>query len=741
MILIHSITIALSAWLIFLVQPMVSKMLLPFLGGVPGVWNTAMFFFQLLLLLGYLYTHFTYQWFGIRWQKRIHLSLLALTIILSLPLTLHTWEPSLASTMPISWMLYALCATVGLPFFLLSAHAPMLQHWFSHTNHPKAHDPYFLYSASNLGSFTALLGYPLLIEPWLEVSMQNTIWSVAFLLFVLCLARCSMYPHQTSTHKPSIESSTTTPTWMDYGWWTLLAFVPSSLMLGVTHYITTDIASVPLLWIIPLAIYLFTFILAFAPGSPAYKPSIRAQVPLTLIVVTLLSFSIFTAFATLLLFHLFLFFAIAMVCHGQLAARRPNTTHLTHFFIAMSVGGMLGGLLNAIVAPAIFSSVIEYQLMIIVASFLIPLAQRKTCGWRSYMKDVGFAALAFGTLFLLYASFGGYVQIIYEWLELLSIPLDFNQYKSIMMAAYLLALMAFASQAHKNRLRFGLFVVALFYVVPASENAHSHILFMDRNFFGVTQVSVQEDYHKLSHGSTLHGFQKQTGPSRLEPSSYYVPLKDVFHTDLSIAKEYPFAVVGLGAGTLACYGSLNQKLDFYEINPMMAQVAMDKRYFTFLHDCPAATTVIIGDGRIELSKKPDNHYGIIIMDAYNSDAPPVHILTLEAIAGYLSKMRADGLIAFNISNRHMDFSRLLASTGAELGIDAFIKRYQRNGPDESSSVWVIFTRNLKIQKQLSEKEWLPLKNTHATKPWTDDFSSIIPLLIKGHPGTVAAPVE
>ena len=500
-------TIFLSSLLVFSVQPMFAKMVLPLLGGSPGVWNTAMLFFQSMLLLGYIYAHLTTKLLGVRWQAWLHLSVMTL-IFVFLPIGVaQGWTPPLEEA-PVLWLIGLFAVSVGLPFFAVATNAPLLQRWFSHTGHRTAADPYFLYGASNLGSILALLSYPLIFEPLLTSHEQSLAWGWAYAILVGLLVICAVTlwrrdsPTMVSvSSQPTTLSLTTAPLTMPQRLhWLALAFVPSSLLLGVTMHITTDVAAVPLLWVLPLMLYLLTFVIVFArrPWLP-HSWMVLAQ-PFLLIPIGVQRFS--DVLLNLAL-PMAVFFVTTMVCHGELVKRRPQASHLTEFYLWMSLGGMLGGAFNVLIAPLLFNSVIEYPLMLVLACFLRPWP--KTTG-----KWLTAADILWPTLLLV--LFGG--PILMGWH-----PTDWG-IVGILIFCLVLGLGTYSFRNQPVRFGLGVGVILILTIFVGSQDT---VLTRERSFFGVNTVQLTEkgDFRLLVHGRTIHGAQ-HTDPARWEePLTYY----------------------------------------------------------------------------------------------------------------------------------------------------------------------------------------------------------------------------
>ncbi|MBM4272978.1 MAG: hypothetical protein FJ134_00720 [Deltaproteobacteria bacterium] len=725
MLVTYALTLLVSAFLLFLVQPMFAKMVLPLLGGTPAVWNTCMVFYQGALLAGYAYAHGAPSRLGVRRQAVLHLGLLSLAATLALPIGVAPgWTPPTGAN-PVPWLLLLLLVSVGFPFFVVSATAPLLQKWFAHTSHAAAPDPYFLYGASNLGSMLALLCYPLVVEPFLSLRQQAWAWGGGYLALTVFIGGCAVMLWRFPTEIPPAaarvnlnphgDAGSGPLTWGRKARWVLLSLVPSSLLLGVTTYISTDIAAAPLLWVIPLALYLLTFVLVCARKPPLSHDFMVRLEPLglaTLVLLFLLQME--TGTWPLIFLHLMAFFLIAMVCHGELMQLRPAASHLTEFYLWISVGGVLGGMFNALAAPLLFRSLAEYPLMVAAACFLRP----GSWGGKQPVRLLDF---------LLVLAQGALVA------GALRAPVVMDS--SLLRAgiiALLAGLIAWFSHRFRDRpLGFGLGMGALLLASAMSLNSGS-ILYASRNFFGVLQVKLDENgsYYLLTHGTTLHGAQSLDPALYREPLTYYHPtgpLGQVFAAFSPKLAQGRIAVIGLGTGSIAGYGRPGQHFTFYEIDPGVVKIARDSRYFTFLEDCPAEVEVILGDGRLALQHS-DASYDLIILDAFSSDAIPVHLITREALRVYLSKLQDGGILACHITNRYLDLIPVFGSLARDAGLAGIVRQdfpLIENSPRKSPSLWAVLARQpADLALLAADSRWRPLDNS-ANVLWTDDFSNIL----------------
>ncbi len=730
----YAATLFLSASLLFMVQPMFAKMALPILGGAPAVWNTCMVFFQATLLVGYGYTHAVTTWLGVRRQAALHLGLLLLPLF-TLPIAIpQGWTPPVGEN-PIPWLLLLLGVSVGLPFFMVSTSAPMLQKWFSCTSHPSAKDPYFLYSASNLGSMLALLGYPTLIESNLRLFGQSWLWAVGYGLLVMLTLGCAVIlwrspvvtapnprlsTSQNAQSRPSVVDSAAGLTIGQRVRWVILSFVPSSLMLGVTTYLTTEIPPVPLLWVIPLAIYLLTFILVFAKRQILpHKLMIRALPLLVLPIAICIPLQVMQPLWFFIPLHLLMFFVAAMVCHGELAKSRPPTDHLTEFYLWLSVGGVFGGVFNALAAPIVFKTVMEYPLAIVLACLLVPHTQSKAVNRLARWLDFG-----------LPAALGGLVAGLI-WRAMAS-----GLKPGLVRVGLVLGPALIAFTFRHRPIRFGLGVAALILVITFSGESRNRVLHAERSFFGVYRVKepAEAKYRVLFHGSTIHGAQSLDPASRRDPLAYYTrsgPIGQVFAMLSGTGGNSRIAIVGLGTGSMTCYGNPGQEFTFYEIDPSIERIARNAAYFTFLQECPSRVAVVLGDARLSLAKAPDQHYDLIVLDAFSSDAIPVHLLTREALRLQLSKLAHGGILAFHISSRHLDLRPVLGDLAQDAGLvcllqlDSNVTEADRKS-GKTESLWAAMARKEEDLGVLAEdRRWNKCPMRPGARVWTDDFSDIL----------------
>ena len=713
------VTSFLSAWLLFAIQPMSAKMVLPLLGGAPSVWITAMLFFQVTLLGGYAYVHATTRLLGLRRQVLVHLAILAVALV-SLPVQVAWTEPVISQ--PVLWLTAILAVSVGLPFFAVSATAPLLQRWFGHTGHSHAHDPYFLYGASNLGSILGLLSYPVLAEPLLRLDQQGWTWTGGYGVLVLLIAVCALTLRRVSAapdmapERPTLASEPVS--WRRRAHWIALAFAPSSLLLGVTTHITTDVAAVPLLWVVPLTLYLLTFVFVFARRPVLRHQWMVASQPYVLVLTFVLLPFVGKQWVPSVAANLIVFFVTAMVCHGELARRRPAVSHLTEFYFAMALGGMLGGAFNALVAPVLFTNVYEYHLALVVACMLRPT--QAAGGTKARLLDAVLPALLFALLIL-----PGRLGLPWPW-----------ELGGLAYLAYRIVVLVLIFGFKERPLRFGLGMAA-FLMVNSLFGDTSNIVAQARSFFGVYKVTAHEKGAKayiLSHGTTIHGVQYADPATRREPLAYYTepgPLGQLFAALAGSGRPRSIGVIGLGAGAAICYQRPGQRWTIYEIDPLVTRIAQDTRFFNYLADCmdDARMEIAHGDARLSLQGAEDGQFDLLILDAFSSNAIPVHLLTREAMALYFEKLSEDGIVMFHISNRHLNLVRVLSGLLDDAGLAGLSQRHR---PDQEAgrwhyrSHWVAIGRTREALTFLSDdSRWTAITATPDSVLWTDDFSNIV----------------
>ncbi|MFK7839136.1 MAG: fused MFS/spermidine synthase [Bdellovibrionales bacterium] len=734
---VFAFTLFLSATLLFSVQPMFSKMVLPMLGGTPQVWNTAMLFFQATLLAGYAYAHGTSKFLSIKAQACVHIVLLFICLVF-LPLAIPEGSSPPTDSDPTLWQLSLMAMCIGGPFFVVAANAPMFQRWFASTPHPDADNPYFLYGASNFGSMASLLCYPFLIEPIMGLTGQSDAWSFGYygliLFTIVSVALVIIGNKSTDTNKANSNAPLKQQlSWKLRATWLFWAFIPSSMMLGVTTYITTDIASAPLLWIAPLALYVGSFIIVFARRELISNKTLNFLVFAGLMAVLGLSIlfknMLFNPFLIIGI-HFSFFFVVAVACHKRLADLKPDASNLTEFYLLMSVGGVLGGFFNAIIAPQFFTSAIEYYFVICLACFVrYSWSENQSFrnsieNFKTYLKQ-GLKTF-FTTEKNLYPFFiigAGILLISYDNLLL---NLILGIIIMVMMIEYYDKRFLFAG--------FYIFLLTLFPPASSKIIMQTDILHQERNFFGVIRVIDTEDNLRiLMHGTTNHGVQSLDKEHKLHPISYYggnSPSKELMDIYGEIPGPQNIAIAGLGSGVTACFQKEGRHFDFFEIDPSIVEIAQNPDYFTFLSDCGSDHRVILGDARLTIADQPDNKYDLIFMDAFSSDSVPIHLLTKEAIELYLEKLKPDGTILFHISNRHLDLEPILSAAAKSVGIKSLADISIGGKIDDTDleyypTHFVAFTNNPNRIDALRGKGWVDTIDRPDVKLWTDQYSNIL----------------
>jgi len=751
MLLLFSLTLFVSAALMFAVQPMYGRMVLPLLGGSPSVWNTVMVFYQVALLVGYGYAHALSRR-GSRWWI-LHLALLLVALCV-LPLRLRPDQTPPPGGDPVAWLILTMASSVALPFLLISTTGPLLQRWFAHTGHLHARDPYFLYSASNVGSMLGLLAYPFLIEPRWTLQEQSRGWTAGYVLLLLLIGACAMAArrrlavpgHTDGAADAALSSGDDRIGTRQRLHWLALAFAPSSLMLGVTTHLSMDLVAVPLLWIVPLAIYLLTFILAFArrPLIPAGLLS-RLQVFAVLgVLIVLVSHGSEPLWFVGGL-HLVALFTLALTCHGVLARSRPAVAHLTEFYVWVAAGGALGGMFNALLAPLVFRSVAEYPLALVVASLLAPVWPTRSTSPRvpeaipvdgdgSHLRSTA-AAGSLGRDLVVGVTFTACASAII--LLVRAFGHDWHRAEFIL----LVTLLCFPLFALRRRpMRFGVALGGALLLSPLAGSSDRSTLHAERSFFGIHRVlSVRAGegrMHRLVHGTTLHGMQWSEPERCDEPLSYYHragPAGQVFATFGQTPRAATIGVVGLGTGALSAYAAPGQRWTYFEIDPAVVRIASNPDWFCYLGHSPVKPRMLLGDARLSLATDT-TRYDVLVLDAYSSDAVPVHLLTREAFHQYFERIRPGGVLALHLSNRHFDLERVVARITRDAGLaqrlrgDGAPSREEAARGWESSSWAVVAREEQDLGPLVADARWRRLRLGAAGPLWTDDYSSPVSVL-------------
>jgi hypothetical protein len=726
---VYTSAIFVSALLLFSVQPLFTKMVLPRLGGSPAVWSVAMVFFQSLLLAGYSYAHFLMQVRNRAIPVAVHLVLLVVAL-LTLPLSIASGFGEPPNSGYAIWLLALFAVSIGLPFFALAANNPLLQAWFVRTGHPAGPDPYFLYASSNIGSFLALLSYPVLLEPMFTLRTQNLIWTGGYGLLILLIAGCGALllrsPARDLADMQTEQTEAPAPSWMLRGRWIFLAAVPSGLLIAVTAHISTDVAAAPLLWVLPLSLYLLTWVLVFQsrPLLP-HKWMLLAQPAAIAGVVVLLAIGGEQNLLPTLGGHLLCFFVIAMACHGELARTRPASKYLTGFYVALSFGGMLGGLFAGLIAPYTFSWVAEYPILLALAALCRPPGgDERLPRWSRWYW--AFLAVLAGTLIVLSYSTGK-----------TSLWLEDHRIWVAGSVGVLAGLLALALKASRWKI-FATVVVALVLirVYPADEGRVDTV----RSFFGVHKIVVTPhgQYHVLMHGTTIHGaerFQNNDGTpvtGRPEPITYYHKDGGIGQAITAIRerKGAPLrvAVIGVGSGTLACTSEPGETWKFFEIDQTMVDTARDPKYFTYIQNCEPDLKPVIGDARLTFAKEPDGAYDLIIVDAYSSDAIPIHLATEQAMKIYKDKLAPQGAVVMHVSNRHLELASVIVGIADANDLKSWVYSEDSGRDDEyifATSVVVSAREEADVGKLASSDQWTETEADEKQRVWTDDYSNVL----------------
>lgn len=716
----YTAAIFVSAALLFAVQPLFAKMVLPKLGGTPAVWSVAMVFFQAMLLAGYAYAHALTRLVPGRVSVAVHLAVMVMAVF-ALPLGIAAgWGRPPAAGQEF-WLLGLFAASIGLPFFALSANGPLLQAWFARTGHPQAKDPYFLYAASNVGSFLALLAYPFVIEPFTRLPQQTMGWTVGFYALILMIALCGVFLLRSRDSLPDIATDDAAPpTFRDALVWIALAAVPSALLIAITAHISTDVAAAPFLWVVPLALYLATFVIAFQsrPILPHRFVTFIAPLAVIMLVVSL-ALGAADQIVVLIALNLVGFFVLALMCHGELARRRPPARYLTSFYLYLSLGGVIGGIFAGLIAQHLFSWVAEYPLLIIFAALCRP-----GLAWpRSTLEIATWVLIIAGAAFAIFAA--------YVW------RYEFTDSAFNLWVAALLVL-AFGL-SHYVLTFAGLIAASLMFVVLFGADSGKRDFV--RSFFGVHKVMESDggQFRILKHGTIEHGAQRIRHPDgrpvtgRPQALTYYHDLSPMAQ-GLNAAREkrggpIKAAVVGLGTGTLACQMKPGDQLTYYEIDPTVVQIAKDTRRFTFLSECAPDAKIVIGDARLTLADSPDDQYDILIIDAFSSDAIPTHLLTREAMAVFKDKIKPDGMILMHISNKHMVLAPVVAGVAEANDLVSRASDSDEDYDDANhifgSLVVAVARRDEDFGPLAKSEKWVEQEADEDQWVWTDDYSNVI----------------
>jgi hypothetical protein len=699
--------------LLFLVQPLVAKMALPQLGGNPAVWNSALVAYQVMLLAGYAYAH-GLQRLTFRYQLLVHLMLLVLSTFW-LPIAFSVAQVPTGKSL-ILWVPWQIGVAVGPMFVLLAAQAPLLQSWLRQNGSNET--PYGLYVWSNLGSFAGLLAYPLLVDPIASLTLQRTLWSWGFAGFVAGMAALALVLlRYESAHSdkllPSINGSTHWPNWQQGLKWLVLAAIPSALILATTTHLTTDIMALPLLWVLPLALYLLSFVIAFSSNSHLVSSlAQRAQLPLALLGIVALSTDAFEVEVTGLASSVFLFLA-SIAIHRKLFEERPTQSGLTAFYLILSAGGALGGMLVAVVAPLVFDWSYEFPLLVVAA---IAIAHSQATTSKSVLA-----------IFLVIAALALFASVTFDWYRL--------SQGWLTVAFAMLALLV-------GKRRTPMLIVS---ICAALSLSVSDAMFLSRyglhqrSFFGIYTISDNDDgtLRMLTHGTTTHGVQQLAPEHTIEPTGYFGNKSGVGlvlgQTHVLFGPNARIGVIGMGAGTLACYASEGQSWTFYEIDPLVVDIAMRQGWFTYMTNCASNAQIKLGDARLTLSKQQVQSLDMLVMDAFSSDAVPTHLLTAEAFDIYDRVLAKNGAVLIHVSNRYLNVEPVLASEAKARGWSAALLQFQPSELEtkkgERASVWLMLTKTPTVLAQITRNgEWREINAAEEFRRWTDEYGSVSSLI-------------
>lgn len=728
---LYTATIFLSAFLLFGVQPMFTKMVMPVLGGTPAVWSVAMVFFQSVLLAGYAYAHGLTRWLDPRAAAIIHVAVMALVLVAGLPIALSDAWGTPPEQGQALWLIGVFAVSVGMPFFAVSANGPLLQAWFARTGHPHASDPYFLYGASNIGSLLALLAYPFVVERMFPLAEQSQLWSAGFLALMIAIGGCALFLRPGA--KAGVAQGAAEPaepaapiTAKDRLGWIAMSLVPSALLVATTAHMTNEVAAVPLFWVVPLALYLMTFSVAFRPGGAALDRVLLLVQPALLTgIMASMSVARGLQFYALLGLNLGFFTVSVIICHRELYARRPAASDLTQFYFFMSLGGVIGGALASLIAPLVFERLLEFPLLAVA----VLLCRSDVRAWLTSARPAvvapGIAAAL--TLFMLADR-----SIIEQ---------DILPGEALVMLLIVTFGLTAISSGRPVRL---LVSAALGMLIAVIVSTPSHLVEQTRSFFAVHSVYATPtgEGRYLKHGNTLHGAERWTDAAghqsdrRPEPASYF-HFGGAYHDAIDQARAAhggtlgKVAVIGLGMGSLACHSQPGETWDFFEIDSEVVRIARNKQLFRAFSECTPGARVVVGDGRLTMAKEQGG-YDLIMLDAFSSAAPPVHLVTREAVAMYASKLSPGGVLIFNVSNRHMVLNYVVAASAREAGMMTW---HRSDSPATTGNfmqtlktpveVAIVARRPQDVGAIAGNPAWARTQIPADFKVWTDDYSNVL----------------
>jgi hypothetical protein len=726
-----------SSSLLFLIQPLMAKLMLPLFGGSSSVWAVSMSFFQAMLLIGYGYAHLLRKHLSLRSGIILHVLLMAVGLYL-LRFDATTLVDGSNGEIGTLALLTVLAKTVGFPFAVMSANAPLTQSWFSQSTHKNAEDPYFLYAASNLGSMFALLAYPFVIEPLVGLQSQTNFWTAGFLVLTLGLGACGLVllnGRESRGAESSSRDDGESIAWARRLTWLIYAFVPSALLSAWTNHITMDVASAPFLWLPPLALYLASFVLMFRARPLVSMPFLRILLLLSLPVAYVVNYGVARdQFMIVLAAGAITFMSSTCILHRKMFEDRPGPANLTEFYFIMSLGGVLGGSFVSLLAPILFSNVTEYPLLLIAAFVL------GTCSFGGEAtKNISRAVLPvlciFVLAYLIRAIIGQYQFS------------NGSAWSSSFLFATWAGLLFLLSKSNQRFVMYVSLIPLLFELAVVQFNSIGTF----RNFYGVLSIDKRGEMIVMKHGTTIHGaaFLEDLDPARTErprPLTYYSPdggmAQSVITRQMALSEigtKGTYGIIGLGAGTLACYSKPGETWKFFEINAIVTQLAKDPQYFPYMQRCAPNAPVIMGDARLTMQKELDKTYDVLIIDAFSSDAVPVHLLTIQAMELYMRLLKDGGVIAFHVSNKHLDLQSVISSNVSALnrkGNTLDVLNYLHEAPANYRQTGVATSHVMILSKSDVALSMLR-KSRFATEvpesdvsPWTDDYSNVISAIMR-----------
>jgi hypothetical protein len=723
---LYAATLFISALLLFSIQPMFTKMILPRLGGAPAVWSVAIVFFQAALLLGYVYAHLLTRMMRPLHATFVHAAALTAGSIV-LPIGIARGVGTPPENGLLLWLFVLMVASIGPPVAALAASSPLVQSWLAATDHERARNPYVLYAASNFGSFAGLLAYPFVVEPLLTLQVQCWLWSFGYTILAVLITATGMFAAcQSQQNMQHATPAQLKPTFKDRVAWMVLAAIPSGLVVAVTAYITTDVAAAPFLWVLPLGLYLLTFVALFRDRPWISDATVTRLVPLAVAPLAVSMLGEAKAFWIVVIgVNLVAFLLLSLLCHGKLYRRRPERTWLTEFYICISLGGTIGGLFAGIIAPNLFKDIYEYPVLVAAALLVMPgiLADR----WR-FLRQTGPALVIVAAIAIARLSY--------------DVRFPFS---AILFQVTLIGLVALMLMQRRRPAPFFGLVLITFIMTALWPSDGSQRVETLRSFFGVHRIFATADgrYHLLFNGTTLHGAEQVRAADGTkvvgtpEPLTYYYfggPLSESITAARTAQGGLKnVAVIGLGTGSLACHSKSGEHWSFFEIDPVVVRIARDPDLFRFISTCGQNSPVILGDARLMLAASTEL-YDLIVLDAFSSDAIPVHLLTREALAGYLSRLSLHGTLVYHLSSRNLDLLPVVAAAAAAEGLAIIAKgdnRAEKLFVDYKANALVaVVARNASDLASLHQQPGWSSIITAQVLPWTDNYSNVLGALLR-----------